>query len=114
VTICVHLWLQIKSHARNYAWLTLAPFGGITRIRFKGSAPKSLGALSAKRLPRTFFRGQNKTGINEVNAACAPHSVRCAVQSAISFPLTKLLTKTYPAGVAVVSCFIFVWKMASH
>jgi hypothetical protein len=64
---------------------TLAPFGGITRIRFKGSP--AFARLSAKRLPRTFFLGQNKTGINEVNAACATHSVRCAVQSAIPFPL---------------------------
>jgi hypothetical protein len=33
----------------------LASFGGITRIRFKGSAPKSFGALSAYWLPRTYF-----------------------------------------------------------
>jgi hypothetical protein len=45
----------------------LAPFGGITRIRFKGSAPKQFGALSATRLPRTFFLAQNKTRLCEVN-----------------------------------------------
>jgi hypothetical protein len=45
----------------------LTPFGGITRIRFKGSAPKQFGALSATRLPRTFFLAQNKTDTSEVN-----------------------------------------------
>jgi len=45
----------------------LAPFVGITRIRFKGSAPKQFGALSATRLPRTFFLAQNKTDTSEVN-----------------------------------------------
>lgn len=33
---------------------TLAPFGGITRIRFKGSAPKPFGALSAMAAPPHF------------------------------------------------------------
>jgi hypothetical protein len=45
----------------------LAPCVGITRIRFKGSAPKQFGALSATRLPRTFFLAQNKTDTSEVN-----------------------------------------------
>ena len=62
----------------NHAWLSCQsvpgpPFGGITRIRFKGSAPKQFGALSATRLPRTFFLAQNKTPVNEVNAAYAAH-----------------------------------------
>src|SRR5262249_5661104 len=42
------VFLTTKSRARKFALLrspvrhrTLAPFGGITRIRFKGSAPKS-------------------------------------------------------------------------
>src|SRR5438034_7204842 len=69
---------QQKGHARNHAWLSCQsvpgpPFGGITRIRFKGSAPKQFGALSATRLPRTFFLAQNKTPVNEVNAAYAAH-----------------------------------------
>ena len=56
----------------NHAWLSCQsvsgpPFGGITRIRFKGSAPKQFGALSATRLPRTFFLAQNKTQLWEVN-----------------------------------------------
>src|SRR5437016_1329360 len=56
----------------NHAWLSCQsvpgpPFGGITRIRFKGSAPKQFGALSATRLPRTFFLAQNKTDTSEVN-----------------------------------------------
>jgi hypothetical protein len=33
---------------------TLAPFGGITRIRFKGSAPKPFGALSAIAAPPLY------------------------------------------------------------
>ena len=37
------------------------PFGGITRIRFKGFVYD----VSAIRLPRTFF--QNKTGSQQVN-----------------------------------------------
>ena len=45
----------------------VAPCVGITRIRFKGSAPKQFGALSATRLPRTFFLAQNKTDTSEVN-----------------------------------------------
>ena len=63
---------QQKGRARNHAWLSCQsvsgpPFGGITRIRFKGSAPKQFGALSATRLPRTFFLAQNKTQLWEVN-----------------------------------------------
>ena len=46
---------------------TLAPFGGITRIRFKGSAPKPFGALSAIAAPPHFSLGENKTRICEVN-----------------------------------------------
>ena len=63
---------QKKSRALDHAWLSCQsvsgpPFGGITRIRFKGSAPKQFGALSATRLPRTFFLAQNKTHPSEVN-----------------------------------------------
>jgi len=36
-------------------------FGGITRIRFKGFDRHFSPIISAKRLPRTFFLGQNKT-----------------------------------------------------
>jgi hypothetical protein len=54
VSIRVHSWLT-KSHARSRAWLkcqsgnrTLAPFDGITRIRFKGSvAGATLSAIAA-------------------------------------------------------------------
>ena len=67
-----------KAMRWNHAWLSCQsvpgpPFGGITRIRFKGSVPKQFGALSATRLPRTFFLAQNKTPVNEVNAAYAAH-----------------------------------------
>ena len=44
----------------------LAPFVGITRIRFKGS-PANLPDLSATRLPRIICF-QNKTGSLQVNA----------------------------------------------
>ena len=66
-------WFTNKKTMRwNHAWLSCQsvpgpPFGGITRIRFKGSAPKQFGALSATRLPRTFFLAQNKTDMSEVN-----------------------------------------------
>ena len=43
---------------------TLAPFVGITRIRFKGS---SNWTSQPSRLPSIFFLGQNKTGLREVN-----------------------------------------------
>ena len=42
-----------KNHARKNAWPTLAPCGGITRIRFKGSS-ENVSDLSARRLPRTL------------------------------------------------------------
>ena len=45
-------------------------------------------------------------------------SARCGVQTpqAISAPSEYGYTpgEIYPAGVVVVSCLIFVWKMASH
>jgi hypothetical protein len=54
---------------------TLAPFGGITRIRFKGSSNWTSQPL---RLPRIFFLGQNKTRICEVNMPGTPRVVRDA------------------------------------
>src|SRR3954465_3828288 len=52
---------------RGNAWpkdQLLAPYGGITRIRFKGSSDRS--DLSANGLPR--FRKEHKTHEREVNA----------------------------------------------
>ena len=67
----LYLSQQKKSHAREIAWLkspvrhrTLAPFGGITHIRFKGSSNWTSQPL---RLPRIFFLGQIKTQLWEVN-----------------------------------------------
>jgi hypothetical protein len=53
---------KIESHARKNAWLTSLrrhyPHQ-VQRVR--------LNDVSAKRLPRIFFLGQNKTHANEVN-----------------------------------------------
>jgi hypothetical protein len=54
------------------------PFGGITRIRFKGSPAKSTG-LSATRLPRIYLV-QSKSPRGEVNvhrAATGDRGYRC-------------------------------------
>jgi hypothetical protein len=57
------LVIKTKPHAREIAWLRsksgigpLAPFGGITRIRFKGSRSPAVAGLDSQpwRLPRTF------------------------------------------------------------
>ena len=93
----------------NHAWLSCQsvpgpPFGGITRIRFKGSVPKQFGALSATRLPRTFFLAQNKTPVNEVNAAYAAHF-------SMTGSAANLLMRIYPPPAAG---FMLVWKMAIH
>jgi hypothetical protein len=64
-----------KALLGKIAWLkspvrhrTLAPFGGITRIRFKGSSNLDLSAIAA---PPHFFLVQNKTLQCEVNAHAA-------------------------------------------
>ena len=49
------------------AWPSLASFGGITRIRFKGFDRRFAPIISARRLPRTSILGQNKTRMCEVN-----------------------------------------------
>jgi hypothetical protein len=58
VSIRVHSWLKLESHARKNAWLTSLrrhyPHQ-VQRVR--------LNDVSAKRLPRTFFLAQNKTRI---------------------------------------------------
>ena len=38
------------------AWLSLASFGGITHIRFKGFDRPLAAIISARRLPRTFSK----------------------------------------------------------
>ena len=82
---------------------TLASFGGITRIRFKGSVASA--TLSAMRLPRIFYFVQNKTRLWEVNV-CAPYFGRTAhVVNRVGVPAAKLLMKTYPPAGA---CFTFV------
>jgi hypothetical protein len=45
------------------AWLDLAPFGGITRIRFKGFVYD----VSAIRLPRSYIKSRIGAGTVEVN-----------------------------------------------
>jgi len=57
---------KLKSHAPKIAWLNLASFGGITRIRFKGFDRRFAPVISARWLPRTNFF-QNKTDAREVN-----------------------------------------------
>jgi len=52
-----------KTHGYPVRLGLLAPFGGITRIRFKGFVKD----VSAIRLPRTYFF-QAKTGAREVNS----------------------------------------------
>src|SRR6266576_6160345 len=47
---------------------TLAPFGGITRIRFKGS-PASHRTLSHRGSPAVVLLAQNRTRICEVNVS---------------------------------------------
>jgi hypothetical protein len=46
---------------------TLAPFGGITRIRFKGFDQRFAPIISATAAPPHFSLGENKTRICEVN-----------------------------------------------
>jgi hypothetical protein len=94
-----------KSHAWKIAWLkspvrhrTLAPFGGITRIRFKGS---SNWTSQPWRLPRSV---ENKAGPREVNAAqWCPRRHDRGIREAK--PGAKLVTKIYPPAGA---CFTFV------
>jgi hypothetical protein len=45
---------KIKNHAWKIAWPILAPFGGITRIRFKGFVYD----VSAIRLPRSYIKSR--------------------------------------------------------
>jgi hypothetical protein len=86
---------------------TLAPFGGITRIRFKGS-PASHRTLSHCGSPAAFLN-QNKTQMCEVNGRdIAPRCPDAATQSGMRLSLAKLLTRNYPAGVAAVASFMFV------
>jgi len=49
---------------------TLAPFGGITRIRFKGS-PGSTPDSQPLRLPRSLIRSESKARVQQVNNRCA-------------------------------------------
>jgi hypothetical protein len=44
-----------KTMRRKIAWPSLASFGGITRIRFKGFDQPFSSIISARRLPRTNF-----------------------------------------------------------
>jgi len=113
------------------AWLTspvrprtLAPFGGITRIRFKGSSNWTSQPL---RLPRIVFSVRirpDPTKSTNANIAARPPRRMRAKQTATTkldglsesnaLGYGELKTRIYPAGVAPVSCFTCVWKMASQ
>jgi len=56
---------KTKNHARKTHGQALASFGGITRIRFKGSV--AAATLSAHWLPRTYFWLEITTRGGEVN-----------------------------------------------
>ena len=84
---------EIKKPCAEIAWPSLAPFGGITRIRFKGfvsttSQPSGSPALSFS------------VRIRPTRAKSMVGTSRCDV--------AKLLTRIYPEGFAAVSCFTFV------
>jgi hypothetical protein len=97
---------------------TLAPFGGITRIRFKGS-PAFRQTLSHCGSPALCFLARIRLACaKSITCIGSRHVYRCrnlnAAQSAMQLPAAKLLTRIYPAGFAAVSSFMFVWKMANH
>jgi len=56
---------KLKSSVRHR---TLAPFDGITRIRFKGSSNRTSQPL---RLPRSLIRSESKARVQQVNNRCA-------------------------------------------
>ena len=82
---CVEIaWLKLPVRHR-----TLAPFGGITRIRFKGSPAHSVERCPDSqplRLPRIFFLGQNKTQLWEVNSCTC-----CTLRHDTGNPLAQCL-----------------------
>ena len=84
---------SLKSPVRHR---TLAPFDGITRIRFKGSSNWTSQPL---RLPR-LVENEIKAGPCEVN-----ETRRHDRESVNVTPAAKLLTRNYPVGGA---CFTFV------
>ncbi len=62
---------KTKGHARKIAWPSLAPFGGITRIRFKGSPV--FGRTLSQAAPPHSLLSQNKTRTSEVNCSHDGH-----------------------------------------
>ena len=121
---------KTKSHARSRAWLTspvrhrtLAPFGGITRIRFKGS-PLPLSrdqTLSHCGSPALCFFVKIGLAIaKSMVATCC--SVKCIVCERQCRRRTAIATRWlwldwrrgYPAGFVAGSSFMFVWKIASQ
>ena len=88
----------------------LAPFGGITRIRFKGS-PANLPDSQPLGSPALLF--QNRTTPGEVNATkncsgvCPKHQILCNYGSLLPAPCS------FPY-LSAAACFTLVWKMACH
>ena len=112
---------------------TLAPFGGITRIRFKGSS--DFRTSQPLRLPRINYV-QNRTTRGEVNAGrivagvCLKRRIlerrlaEAPLQRAAPLPAAFVFlilfaaemlraSRSFPYFVAA-SSFILVWKMACH
>jgi len=112
---------------------TLAPFGGITRIRFKGSS--DFRTSQPLRLPRINYV-QNRTTRGEVNAGRIVAGVngndfwlekkctRPSLQRAAPLPAAFVFLILFAAEMlrasrsfpyfAAASSFILVWKMACH
>ena len=99
---------------RGNAWLKmklLAPYGGITRIRFKGS---SENFRTSQHIGSPACRFENRTRGWEVNARIMinPASEQRAGGSALLFEVAP--ERNYPADLAGAACLMLVWKMASH
>jgi len=95
----------------------LAPFGGITRIRFKGS-PVNLPDSQPLGSPALLF--QNRTTPGEVNATkncsgvCPKHRIlgrRSPRPAPLELGLAAPCSFPYLSAAA---CFTLVWKMACH
>ena len=83
------LVVKQKSHAQSHAWLilpvqhrTLAPFDGITRIRFKGS-PLQTDTLSHCGSPAVLLLSQNRTRTSEVNLTVVVRTGRMCAANAL-------------------------------
>jgi hypothetical protein len=97
----------------------LAPFGGITRIRFKGSAPKPFEALSAIAAPPQYCFSL-RIGLARAKSTCAEIVGRQYQALGVSQrrPTNNwdLLARIYPGGDVCGggATFVAVWKMPSH